>query len=95
MTPPEVKLWQILRSRPCELKFRRQHPVGPYIADFYCPNRRLIFEVDGVAHEMGDNPARDGQRDEWLRKQGYTIIRIPAAEVLKDVDAVLISILRG
>lgn len=93
MSPPEARLWQILRARPAQLKFRRQHPVGPYVADFYCPRKRLIIEVDGMAHEMGDNPQRDERRDEWLRERGYRIVRIPAVEVKRDVEAVLHHIL--
>ena len=89
MTPPEAILWQVLRSRPEGLKFRRQHPVGPYVAEFYCPSRKLIVEVDGIAHAMGDTPQRDERRDEWLRQQGYRVVRIPAAEVSGDVEAVL------
>ena len=93
MSPAEIKLWQVLRSRPQDLKFRHQHPVGPFVADFYCPARKLIIEVDGVAHEMGDNPQRDERRNVWMGKRGYRVIRIPAAEVMADVEAVLLHIL--
>ena len=93
MTPPEAMLWRILRDRPEGLKFRRQHPVGPYVADFYCPSRKLIIEVDGIAHAMGDTPQRDARRDEWLRQHGYRVVRIPAVEVLGDAEAVLNHIL--
>src|SRR4051812_12744844 len=67
MSPAEIALWQILRSRPVGLKFRHQHPAGPFVLDFYCAARKLVIEVDGVAHEMGDNPRRDERRDNWLR----------------------------
>ena len=93
MSPPEAILWQILRTRPAGLTFRRQHPIGPFVADFYCPSRKLIIQVDGIAHAMGDTPQRDARRDEWLRSHGYQIVRIPAVEVSGDLEAVLNFIL--
>ena len=93
MTPPEASLWLILRQRPDELKFRHQHPVGPYVADLYCPAEKLIVEIDGVAHDMGDNPQRDERRDEWLQNKGYRILRIPAIEARDNLEGVLAYIL--
>ena len=93
MTPPEARLWLILRQRPDELKFRHQHPVGPYVADFYCPAKKLIVEIDGIAHDLGDNPQRDERRDEWLKSKGYRILRIPAIEVRDNLEGVLAYIL--
>src|SRR4051794_34797093 len=78
MTRPEARLWQVLRTRPEGLKFRRQHPIGPYVLDFYCPSSKLAIEVDGETHGMGGNPARDAARDSWLREQGLRTCRIPA-----------------
>ena len=89
MTLPEVILWQALRKQPGGLKFRRQHPAGPYVLDFFCSDARLAIEVDGVAHIMGDRPQRDGARDRWLRSAGVETLRISAADVLKDADAVV------
>jgi very-short-patch-repair endonuclease len=89
MTLPEVILWHWLRQRPGGLKFRRQHPTGPYVLDFFCSDARLAIEVDGEAHSRGDRPARDAARDEWLRSAGIEILRIPARDVLTDVDAVV------
>ncbi|HEX8214942.1 MAG TPA: endonuclease domain-containing protein [Allosphingosinicella sp.] len=88
MTKPEAALWQILRTRPAALKFRRQHPVGRFVLDFYCPAAKMAVEVDGMAHEMGDNPARDERRDRWLNGQGFRILRVPAAEVLTNIEGV-------
>ena len=82
MTLPEVILWQSLRQRPDGLKFRRQHPTGPYVLDFYCGDARLAVEVDGEAHSLGDRPQRDVARDEWLREAGIETLRIPAVDVL-------------
>jgi very-short-patch-repair endonuclease len=69
MTLPEGLLWQVLRTRPHAFKFRRQHPIGQYIADFYCPAAKLVIEVDGIIHGMADRPVRDQRRDQWLRSK--------------------------
>lgn len=92
-SPPEARLWRVLRSRPGDLKFRRQHPLGPYTADFYCAAAKLVIEVDGDAHDMGDNPDRDARRDARLREQGYEVIRFNAADVMKGVESVVTAIL--
>ena len=93
MSRPEARLWQILRTRPGGLKFRRQHPVGPYVLDFYCPQARLAIEVDGESHDLGDMPVRDAHRDAWLREQGFRILRIPAGELYGDIEAAVREIL--
>ncbi|WP_308514530.1 endonuclease domain-containing protein [Sphingomonas flavescens] len=89
MTLPEVFLWQALRRNPSGLKFRRQHPTGPYVLDFFCGDARLAVEVDGEAHSRGDRPKRDDHRDAWLREAGIDTLRVRAADVLSDLDAVL------
>ena len=89
---PEGLLWQALRKRPDALKFRRQHPIGPYIADFYCTAARLIIEIDGQSHGMGDRPQHDERRDEWLREQGLSVIRFSGAEVMSNLGSVVTGI---
>ena len=89
MSLPEVLLWQALRQRPSGLKFRRQFPGDRITTDFACLSHRLIIEVDGEAHSFGDRPRSDQARDALIRKQGFHVLRIPAREVLKDIDAVL------
>ena len=93
LTPPEARLWVALRQRPGDLKFRRQHPVGPFVLDFYCAERRLAIEVDGGAHDFGDNPARDIRRDAWLAGCGIRVLRIAAEEVRINLDGVVETIL--
>ena len=93
-TLPEGLLWQHLRKRPGGFKFRRQHPIGWYITDFYCPAARLVIEVDGDSHEMGDRPAYDARRDAWLGQQGLAVARFSAADVLGNIESVLEEILR-
>ncbi len=89
---PEVLLWRLLRSaRP---PIRRQHPLGDYVVDFYCAAAKMVFEVDGFSHDMGNRPQRDEQRQHWLEAQGVRVIRIPARDVLHDANACADSILR-
>jgi very-short-patch-repair endonuclease len=89
MSLPEALLWRELRKRPAGLKIRRQHPAGPYVLDFYCDTARLAVEVDGEAHERGERPARDAERDAWLASRGVRTLRLQAREVLEDVGAVV------
>ena len=89
MTLPEVLLWQALRQRPAGLKFRPQHPAGPYVLDFYCASARLAIEVDGEAHNRGDRPAKDDVRDRWLARENVRVLRVPATLVLDDVAAAI------
>ena len=93
LTLPEGLLWQFLRSRPGGFKFRRQHPIGPYVLDFFCTEAALAIEVDGVVHGMGDNPERDIRRDTWLEQQGIRTLRIGASDVLGEFEAVTRGIL--
>ena len=87
MSLPEVLLWNCLRGRPLGVKFRKQHPLGEYVIDFFCASKRIAVEIDGLSHDMGERPAHDETRDRWLRGQGVTVLRIPAADVLRDVEA--------
>jgi very-short-patch-repair endonuclease len=93
MTLPEGMLWQVLRERPAGLKFRRQHPIGRCIVDFYCAAAKLVVEVDGEAHSMGGRPVRDLQRDAWLKSQGMSVVRFSAADVMRDLGSVVTAIL--
>jgi len=92
MSLPERLLWAALRSRPAGLKFRRQHPAGPYVADFFCHEARLVVEVDGEVHAFGDRPERDARRDAWFSERGLDVMRISAREVLRNVDSVVEAI---
>jgi very-short-patch-repair endonuclease len=89
MTLPEILLWQQLRTRPGGFKFRHQHPLGPYTLDFFCHEAGLAIEVDGISHEMGDNPQRDERRDRWLAERGVATLRVTAGEVLGEIEAVV------
>ena len=94
MSSPEVRLWVRLRGRKSDrLTFRRQHPLGAFILDFYCPSVRLAVEVDGVTHWDEAAQARDLARDRWLESQGVTVMRIDASSIYRDVDAVAAAIM--
>ena len=94
MSLPEVLLWNRLRGKPMGVKFRNQHPVENHIVDFYCAAKRIAFEIDGIAHDMGNRPARDEQRDARLRSSGIETVRIPAAAVLGDADGIAEAIVK-
>jgi very-short-patch-repair endonuclease len=90
MTPPKARLWMALRKRAGGgLRFRRQHPIGPYVLDFYCVSARLAVEVDGFVHITGDHPERDLRRDAWLAVRGIRTLRIDARDVRDELDGVV------
>src|SRR5262245_50855043 len=87
MTFPEQKLWSRLSGRQfLGLKFRKQHPITPFIADFYCAELKLVIEVDGASHE-------DAEYDAWrttvMEKKGLTVFRVTNDDIVEDVDDVV------
>ncbi len=87
-TPAETILWEALRDRRLDgRKFRRQHPVGEFIADFCCPAARLIVEVDGSVHD--GRAGADETRDATLLHHGYRVLRLRNAQVQRDLPAAL------
>jgi ATP-dependent DNA helicase RecQ len=91
---PEHVLWEHLRARRLAgFKFRRQHPIEPYMLDFYCPELKLAVEVDGDVHHTEDQAAHDERRDRWLAQRGVRTVRIPARLVLGDIHAVVRQLL--
>ena len=89
MTLPEVLLWQRLKASAAPgVKFRRQHPRGPYVLDFYCHTALLAVEIDGAVHAREDKVRADASRDDWLAGNGLRVLRIAAAVVLRDPDQV-------
>ncbi|HKR24303.1 MAG TPA: endonuclease domain-containing protein [Allosphingosinicella sp.] len=92
MSLPEILLWRELRRQPGGFKFRRQFPQDRYVLDFACLGARLGIEIDGEVHDRGDRPQRDGIRDELLNKLGFRMLRIPAREVLRNLEGVLAGI---
>ena len=93
LTPAELKLWRVIGSRQLDgLRFRRQAPLGPYIVDFFCPEHRLVVEVDGGHHAHFHRLRADGERGEWLRSQGHTVLRFANPAAMKSLDSVCAEI---
>jgi len=85
MSPPEVALWQKLSGGQLNgLRFRRQHPIGPYILDFYCPSARLAVEIDGPHHDHPEQAEHDIARTSWLSGQGVIVLRFAPNDILDD-----------
>ena len=92
-TKPESLLWELLRAKQlCGLKFRRQHPIGPYFADFACVSARIVVELDGGYHDQTCD--YDVDREACLKKLGWQVIRFSNDEVLSDAESVTIAIAR-
>ena len=82
-------LWKLLRGRRLEgCKFRRQVPIGPYVADFVCLEHRLVVEADSALHDA----ARDARRDDWMRAEGFRVLRFANSEVTTRPENVLMAI---
>ena len=89
-TPHERILWRALKEMPTEgTHFRRQAPIGPYVVDFFCPAKRLIVELDGGHHNEDETARRDQERQLWLEREGYRVIRFWNSEITQDLTAVL------
>jgi len=93
MTEAEKKVWKELRNRNLSgYKFRRQHPVGQYIVDFYCPGRGLIIEIDGGIHNEPEKQEKDQNRQAELDRLGLKVIRFTNEEVRNDMENVMLKI---
>jgi very-short-patch-repair endonuclease len=89
-TPAERALWRYLSRSQLGAKFSRQMPVGPYFADFLCREHKLVIELDGHSHDI--DPGRDIARDRYLRDSGFRVLRFANADVLGNVEGVILSI---
>ena len=89
MTPAEQRLWRLLRhKRLAGLRFRRQAPLGPYIADFFCANAKLVVELDGASHTIDAQILRDEMRTRWMMRNGLRVVRFTNVEVFEDAERV-------
>jgi very-short-patch-repair endonuclease len=94
MTEAEAILWENLRNRKLKkYKFRRQHAIGHYIADFYCPEKALIVEVDGGIHREREQYLNDLERTLYLEELGLRVIRVQNEEVTENLEETLKKIL--
>ncbi len=95
MTEQEKKLWQYLRKRNINnLKFRRQYPIGNYIVDFVCIEKKLVIEVDGGQHNLSENTLYDKRRTQYIENFGYKVIRFWNNEIENNIDGVYEEILK-
>jgi very-short-patch-repair endonuclease len=90
MTASERRLWTELRK--LDVHFRRQAPIGRYIADFACHAARLVIEVDGGRHVLPEEQLRDAQRDAWLKTIGYRVIRVRDTRAFEEPEKVVAEI---
>ena len=88
-TDAEALLWRHLRSRQSGVKFRRQHPFGPYVLDFFSREASLVVEVDGSQHETSQGKGRDEERTRFLEGAGLHVLRFTNREVLLETQSVL------
>jgi very-short-patch-repair endonuclease len=90
LTYAEKIFWQMSRNRGLfGLKFRRQHPLGPFIADFYCHELNLVVEIDGLIHEQESIKKYDKEREDYLRKLGLTIMRFTNDDVISNQEFII------
>lgn len=95
-TDAERKLWGRLRNKQlASVRFRRQQPIGPYIADFFCSAARLIIELDGGQHGAELQEKRDAARTQWLTERGYRVMRFANEDFLREPDVVMEAISRA
>lgn len=93
-TSSEKYLWQILRNRKIEgLKFRRQHPLGKFVVDFYCHEAKLVIELDGSVHEISEVKTYDKDRQETIEQLGLTVLRFTNDEIFNNLDSVVHKII--
>jgi very-short-patch-repair endonuclease len=90
LTSAEAQLWKHLqKSQLGGRKFRRQHSIGPYVLDFYCPSEQLAVELDGAAHDHEAAAARDEARDRYLGSLGIVVMRFENRDVMENLEGVL------
>ena len=95
-TPAEGRMWLMLKNKQIEdLKFRRQFSVGPFVLDFYCPQKQLAVELDGEPHMSFGGSMRDEQRTEYLNRQGIEVLRFENKMVFEQGDAVRAAIVEA
>ncbi len=93
-TDAEKLLWECLRGKRLKgLKFRRQHPIGRYIADFYCPEAQLVIELDGGVHNIKEQKDYDQIRQEIIQMRGIRVMRIKNQEIERNIESVLSEVL--
>jgi adenine-specific DNA-methyltransferase len=96
MTTSEWRLWLALRNRQLDgYRFRRQHPIGPFVVDFVCLQGRLVIEVDGTVHDHLAVFSRDHERQVWLESRGFSVLRVTDTDVMQDDLARVLAKIRA
>ena len=88
-TEAESILWEYLKGKQTGFSFRRQHIIGPFIADFTCLSRKLIIEIDGGYHQLPEQQTSDEYRTQWLEDNGFFVLRFTNDEVVGNTKGVL------
>jgi len=94
-TEPEKRFWQAVRGKQLGVKFRRQHGIGHYIVDFYCPEWALVVELDGDSHFNADAQASDAKRNAYLHSLGLRVLRFTNLEIMQNLDGVLLKVMQS
>lgn len=89
MTAAERMIWERVRGSQLGSRFRRQHSIGDYIVDFYCPTARLVIEIDGSTHNSEQQQNHDALRTHYLKSVGHHVLRFTNKEVQEDIDHIL------
>ena len=92
LTKAERLLWKQLRGSQLGQQFRRQHPIGPFIVDFYAPDLKLVLEIDGDSHAGHEAEEYDARRTAFLRNQGCSVVRFTNRDVLNSIEGVMAAI---
>lgn len=92
MTPAERLLWRKIRRKIIDFRFRKQHPVGTFILDFYCPEVQIAVEVDGGYHLSKEQQRKDAQRTYYLNKEGIVVLRFWNSQVKYEIETVIHAI---
>lgn len=88
-TEAEAVMWNVLRGKKFGVRFRRQHPINDYIADFVCLSHNLVIEIDGGYHTEEDVKLKDKERTFYMEKEGFAVIRFTNEQVLSDIESVI------
>lgn len=89
MPEAEKQLWQRIRKKQLGIKFRRQHGIGRYIADFYCSERKLVIEIDGNSHDSLESQTYDAERNMFMKAVGLEVLRFTNQEVFTNIEGIL------
>src|SRR4030095_6998991 len=89
LTQAELILWGYLKQKPLGYRFRRQHPINDFIADFFSYKLHLVIEVDGSIHDNADVKEKDIEKEKWLTENGYSVIRFCNSDIEKELEKVI------